>query len=88
PVKKNWIMRLFAPIAATAAVTALVLSVTNFNPGSSTPGRMVKDDTIKIAAPAPEALHVIEPTPAEMSAITFHSESEGVTVVWVSSVDE
>lgn len=84
PAKKNWMFRLFAPIAATAGVTALLLSLTNFNPGSGTAPRLAQE-TATLVKPSPEALHVIEPAPAEMSAITFHSDTEGVTVVWVSS---
>jgi hypothetical protein len=65
-------MRLLAPVAGAVALFAVLLSIQG-------PAPIVPKVQTKISA-----VHEIENNPA-FSTITFRSESEGVTVVWVSS---
>jgi len=64
-----WV-RLLAPIAGAIALAAVLLSIQ---------GPQIQPLTTHVSA-----MHEIENNP-EMATITFRSESEGVTVVWVSS---
>ena len=71
-------MRLLAPLAGTAALFALLISV--------------MDSDTRIAADKPaDTLAVrplygeIEDLAPEMSSVTFRSEEQGVTVVWLSA---
>jgi anti-sigma factor RsiW len=69
-----WWMRLLAPIAGAVALAAVLLSLQ---------GPHIQPlKTTRVSS----AMHEIENSP-EMATITFRSESEGVTVVWVSARD-
>ncbi len=74
---KPWWMRLLVPVAGTVALFALLLSIVDRDPGS----RISVSQTLVVPA-AP--MHEVEQS-AEVSTITFRSEAEGVTVVWVSN---
>jgi anti-sigma factor RsiW len=68
-VSRPWWVRFLAPVAGTVALCALLLTLVD----RGGPGGM------QISAP----LHEFEERP-DVSTITFRSESEGVTVVWLS----
>jgi anti-sigma factor RsiW len=70
---RPWWIRILAPLAGTAALFALLLSVVN-PPGGGNPVSLTK------TAP----LHQLEQT-SDVSTITFRSDTEGVTVVWITS---
>ena len=70
---RPWLIRILAPLAGTAALFALLLSVVN-PPGGGNPVSLTK------TAP----LHQLEQT-SDVSTITFRSDTEGVTVVWITS---
>jgi anti-sigma factor RsiW len=74
---RPWWLRLLAPAAGTVALFAILFSV--INPNRQDP--VVAASTAQ-AAVAP--LHRVEEA-ADVSLFTFRSESEGVTLVWVSS---
>lgn len=74
---RPWWMRFLAPIAGTAALCALLLSVVNKD-GQPTPGGS------NLPALASTPMHSVQ-EPADVSLFTFRSESEGVTLVWVST---
>src|SRR6185436_17416631 len=67
-----WWMRLFAPVGGAVALFAVLLSIQGPN--------------MPLGAPRISSMHEIENNP-QVSTITFRSESEGVTVVWVSAKD-
>jgi anti-sigma factor RsiW len=73
---RPWWLRMLAPIAGTAALFAILLSVVN--PARQEP--VVASAVQTAVAP----LHKVEEA-ADVSLFTFRSESEGVTLVWVSS---
>ena len=74
---RPWWLRVLAPVAGTVALFALLLSVVDRNSQNS----LVASPTqSSVAAP----LHRVVET-ADVSTITFRSEAEGVTVVWVST---
>ena len=77
PKPTAWWMRLMAPVAGAVALFAVLLSLSD---GSKiTPGNMAS------GTPARQGpFHEIE-TQAQYSTITFRSESEGMTVVWVNT---
>ena len=79
-----WI-RLLAPLAGTAALFALLLSV--MNPSSPRIVESNRPTTAALtAAVAPRPIHgEIEDLAPEVSSVTFRSEEEGVTVVWLSA---
>jgi anti-sigma factor RsiW len=75
----SWWQRLVVPFAGAAALVALV-------------GVLLQKDANRLAiveppqvAETPAALNEIENSEDDMSTITFRSESEGVTVVWISA---
>jgi anti-sigma factor RsiW len=76
-----WWLRLMAPVAGAVALFAILLSVVG-------PDRTVTRETASVAPRIEEPrgpLHQGEIMTSEMSAITFRSETEGVTVVWMTS---
>lgn len=74
-VRPLWI-RLLAPLAGTAALFALLLSVMN--------QPRVVDQPREVLAARP--IHgEIEDLASDLSSVTFRSEQDGVTVVWLSS---
>jgi len=73
---RPWWLRMLAPAAGTVALFAILLSVMNPN----TPDAVVPSQTQAVAAP----LHKVEQS-GDVSLFTFRSESEGVTLVWVST---
>jgi anti-sigma factor RsiW len=76
PVRPLWI-RLLAPLAGTAALFALLLSVMN-------PATRVVDTSTETLASRP--IHgEVEDLAPDVSSVTFRSEQDGVTVVWLSS---
>jgi anti-sigma factor RsiW len=86
--KSNWLMRWVAPLAGACAVLALALSVMHVGGDKKlqvTDRAVIGPEmppTIAQNLPA-NAMKQIEG--AEMSTITFRSESEGMTVVWISN---
>jgi len=75
---RPWWLRMLAPAAGTVALFAILLSVIRPN----TRNAVVPSPTQNAAAVAP--LHKFEET-ADASLFTYRSESEGVTLVWVST---
>ena len=73
---RPWWLRLLAPAAGVAAIFALLVSVIDRGGQPVTLGPSV--------ASADQALHTFEQAP-DVSTITFRSEAEGVTVVWLST---
>ena len=73
---RPWWLRMLAPAAGTVALFAILLSVMNPN----TQNTVAPTQTQAAVAP----LHKVEES-SDVSLFTFRSESEGVTLVWVSS---
>ncbi len=69
PIFARW-LRWATPFAAAAATIALLVSFTAFD----LPGLRLK-----------VAVHEIDDSQEEDSSITFHSQAEGMTVVWIPS---
>jgi anti-sigma factor RsiW len=74
---RPWWVRLLAPVAGTVALCALLLSVVNKD-GQPT----VVHSNLSTLPSAP--IHTVH-EPADVNLFTFRSESEGVTLVWVST---
>lgn len=74
--ERPWWMRFLAPIAGTVALCAVLLSVVNKD-GQPT----AVTSSLPTFASTPHQLE----QPSDVSTITFRSESEGVTVVWITS---
>lgn len=80
PSRTPWWVRALAPLAGAVALFAVLLSLSDqarrqeAAPGESPMG----------AGTQMTAFHQIESTP-EVSTITFRSEREGITVVWVDT---
>ena len=72
---RPWWLRIMAPLAGAVALFAILLSVSG---PDTTPAK------INNQAQASVPLHRVEEAP-DVSLFTFRSESEGVTLVWVSS---
>lgn len=72
-----WWIRLLAPVAGTAALAALLISV--MNPGTQVTSR-------KSESFAARPLHgEVEDLAPDVSSVTFRSEQDGVTVVWLTA---
>jgi anti-sigma factor RsiW len=76
---RPWWMRLVAPLAGAVALFAVLLSMVDRD--ASNP--IAISQSLGSAAAAP--MHEVEQQSTEVSTITFRSEAEGVTVVWVSN---
>ena len=76
-----WWKKMIVPMAGAVGLLAVLLSISQ--PGSA-PKVVTTAPEASATARAKSPIHVIESSP-EVSTITFRSESEGVTVVWVSS---
>jgi anti-sigma factor RsiW len=76
---RPWWLRILAPVAGTVALFAVLLSVVNQNQNQDPSAAPV---TLTQSAAAP--LHQLEQT-SDVSTITFRSDTEGVTVVWITS---
>ena len=74
PEPRPWWTRLLAPLAGTVALFALLFSLVDRGNG--------RIDLSQSLDAAP--LHQLEGAP-DVSTITFRSEAEGVTVVWLST---
>lgn len=72
---RPWWMRLVAPVAGAVAIFAVLLAVVDRGGKPINPSQ---------SASALAPLHEVEQSP-EVSTITFRSEAEGVTVVWLST---
>lgn len=72
----SWWMRILAPAAGAIALLALLISIVN-------PSDRITPTASNAVVERP--LHEVEDLAPDVSTITFRSESEGVTVVWVSS---
>lgn len=77
-----WI-RLMAPLAGAVALCAVLLSISG--PGAGPAPAMRASSAVTGAGEAVGPMHEGEVVVPDMTAITFRSEREGVTVVWVSS---
>jgi anti-sigma factor RsiW len=75
---RPWWMPFLAPMAGAVALCVVLLSI--MDRGTGTP-LAVTQGMDPVAAP----LHELEQS-AEVSTITFRSDTEGVTVVWLSSL--
>jgi len=73
-----WWIRIVAPLAGTAALFALVIAV--LNPGTN----VTRKSSPETLASKPLHGQVQDLTP-EVSSVTFRSEADGVTVVWLSA---
>ena len=74
-VERPWWTRFLAPALGTVALFALLLTVVDRG-GGRTP--------VALSDPAGVPIHQFEEGP-DVSTITFRSEAEGVTVVWLST---
>jgi len=72
----RWWLKILAPMAGAVALFALLLSITN--PVSQQP---IAQNIIS----EPRPLHQVEDLAPDVSTITYRSEVDGVTVVWVNS---
>lgn len=81
--RSPWWIRLMAPLAGAVALFAVLLSVSGPGTGPQTAMSAGPQGAAAQALPMHEG-GVVAP---DMSAITFRSETEGVTVVWVSSAE-
>ena len=73
---RPWWLRFMAPVAGAVAIFALLLTVVDRGGKPMT----LSQTGLSIGAPLQE----VEQSP-EVSTITFRSEAEGVTVVWLST---
>ena len=73
---RPWWTRFLAPVAGTVALFALLLTVVDRGAGRS--------PMASAQSPSDLPLHQFEEG-QDVSTITFRSESEGVTVVWLST---
>lgn len=85
---RGWFVRWVAPLAGACAMVALAISVLNLNTRQTQRAELVPYGPP--VPPAAAAAAVIPGTQREiqspvMSTMTFHSESEGMTVVWISN---
>lgn len=78
---RPWWIRLMAPVAGAVALFAVLLSVSGPGPSQQQAAAGSGPAATESAGP----MHEGEVVAPEMAAITFRSEREGVTVVWVSS---
>ncbi|HTG44562.1 MAG TPA: hypothetical protein VK633_08520 [Verrucomicrobiae bacterium] len=82
PAASPWWIRLLAPVVGTAALFALLLAV--MNPSQ----RVLNRSEVDLAGASTSGfVHEVEELAPDVSTITFRSEAEGVTVVWVSSTE-
>lgn len=80
-VRPLWI-RLLVPLAGTAALFALLLSVMNPQRGSVS---VALDKPVEALASTGPVHGEIVDLAADVSSVTFRSEQDGVTVVWLSA---
>lgn len=71
---RPWWLRILAPVAGTVALFAVLLSVVNQD--NSSPVSLTQAGSMP--------LHQLEQS-SDVSTITFRSDAEGVTVVWITS---
>jgi anti-sigma factor RsiW len=76
---KAWWVRMLVPAAGALALFAILFVTAN--PGG--PSVPTAQNTVNSTTPRP--LHEVEDLAPDVSSITFRSEAEGVTVVWVTS---
>jgi anti-sigma factor RsiW len=76
-----WWVRMLAPLAGTAALFALLISV--MNPPSVDNRR--EPTAVASATPAQPIHGEVQDLSADVSSVTFRSEEDGVTVVWLSA---
>lgn len=84
----SWWTRLLAPMAGAVALFAVLLSISGSRPTEGPVTLTSKplqsaESTVSAAPSAPS--HRGEVVAPGMSAITFRSEADGTTVVWISS---
>lgn len=75
---RPWWLRIMAPALGTAALFALLLTVVDTN--------KQKPVVVSQAARASAPLHQLEQS-SDVSTITFRSDAEGVTVVWITDAE-
>lgn len=78
----SWWVRLLAPVAGTAALFALVLSAMNPAGPAASAG---KEQTASVLTSARPVHGEIEDLAPDVSSVTFRSEEDGVTVVWLTA---
>jgi len=76
---RPWWMRFLAPVAGTVALFAVILSVMDRGTGSNPVA------SLQSASASAAPLHQLEQS-SDVSTITFRSDAEGVTVVWLSGI--
>jgi anti-sigma factor RsiW len=72
----RWWIKILAPMAGAVALFALLLSIAN---------PISREPVAQNVLTEPKALHEVQDLAPDVSTITFHSEAEGVTVVWVTT---
>ena len=75
---RPWWLRIMAPMAGAVGLFAILLSVVNRDGA--------KPVAVSQSASAATPLHQLEQS-SDVSTITFRSDSEGVTVVWITSAE-
>ena len=74
---RPWWLRFMAPVAGAVALFAILVSVVDRNGSDSI---VASSSALSLSAP----LHQMQEA-EDVTTITFRSEAEGVTVVWVST---
>ena len=77
---RPWWTRLLVPVSGAVALFAILLSVVNRD--GAKPVAVTQSASAVAAVP----LHQLEQSP-DVSTITFRSDAEGVTVVWITSAE-
>jgi hypothetical protein len=77
PSGARWWLKLVLPIAGAVGLFAILMSVVQPPTRTATASNAISP----ISAP----MHEVEDLAPDVSSITFRSEAEGVTVVWVTS---
>ena len=75
---RPWWMRLVAPLAGAVALFAVLMTMVDRNASNPI---AISQSLGSAVAP----MHEVEQQSTDVSTITFRSEAEGVTVVWVSN---
>jgi anti-sigma factor RsiW len=84
----SWWQRLVVPFAGAAALVALVATMLQKDAGKIAAVNAGKTSGPPRAVAETQPALNLENSADDMSTITFRSETEGVTVVWISAKDE
>jgi anti-sigma factor RsiW len=75
--KARWWFKLILPVAGAVGLFAILMSVVQPPTRTATASNTI--------SPISTPMHEVEDLAPDVSSITFRSEAEGVTVVWVTS---